>query len=644
MSRKFLAVLALAFTATACSSGASPGAMTPAGDAGMGAMDNMEAVGGPIAAAIDLTAIEGDRLRVSVNPGRFTESQVIFRLPRVVQGTYAVSDFGSFTDDFQAIAYDGSVMPVEKTDVNSWTIANATRLDRVEYLVNDTYDIERTEAATPFSPSGTNIAPDIFMLNLHGFVGYFEGMTESPYEISITAPLSMNKSSALRVLSADTAAMRPTVTDRYRAERYFDVTDNPMMYGNFTSEHFPVGDIDIVLSLYSPNGTYSAAGERPIIDQMMAAQRTYLGDLETTDRYDIYVYLGEQNPDSPTGYGALEHHTSTVVVLPEAIPEEAFNEAMVDIVSHEFFHIVTPLSVHSEDVHDFDYNQPTFSKHLWMYEGLTEYFASHFQVYEGLQSRPDFYEKMAGKIDNASGYDDAMSFTEMSENILDEPYATNYANVYEKGALIGMVFDIILREQSGGERSLISFMKELSGRYGKDRAFDDDAIVDEITSMTYPEVGAFLRTNVVGGTPIDYNQYFTKVGLELGDIEVPTTVFFRDQQVPFIDANPETGALFVLPGGLNSTLQSLGLRAGDIIRSVNGTAYTLANAGELIVPSFSWAPDQALSMVIERNGETLEVSGVVGTPVVLERQLHEVEGASAEQRALGTPGWVGDCV
>lgn len=640
MSRTRFAALTLLLTASACSSGANPGAMTPAGAGNTDGMENMEAIGGPIAASIDLTALEADRLRVVVNPGRFTEDQVLFRLPRVVQGTYAVSDFGSFVDGLQAFAYDGSIMPVTKADANTWTITNATRLDRIEYLVNDTYDVERTDTPTPFSPSGTNLDPDIFVLNLHGFVGYFEGMTDSPYEISVTAPLAMNKSSALRVLSADTAVMTPTVTDVYRADRYFDVTDNPMMYGSFTSEHFPVGDIDIVLSLYSPNGTYTAAQQRPVIFEMMEGQRAYLGDLETTDRYDVYVYLGEQNADSPTGYGALEHHTSTVVVLPEAIPEEALTDAMVDVVAHEFFHIVTPLSVHSEDVHYFDYNQPTFSKHLWMYEGLTEYFASHFQVYEGLESREEFYDKIAGKIDNASGYNDAMSFTEMSENILDEPYASNYANVYEKGALIGMVFDIILREQSGGDRSLIAFMKELSERYGKDRPFQDDALVDELTAMTYPEVGSFLRTNVVGGTPINYNDYFRKVGLELADTQIPTTVFFRDQQVPFIDANPGTGALFVLPGELNTTLKTLGLQAGDIIRSVNGTAFTLTNAAQLIGPSFMWTPEMPLSMVIERDGETIEVSGLVGTPTVTERRLQEMEGATAAQLAL-RDAWLG---
>jgi predicted metalloprotease with PDZ domain len=49
---------------------------------------------------------------------------------------------------------------------------------------------------------------------------------------------------------------------------------------------------------------------------------------------------------------------------------------MMDVVSHEFFHIVTPLSIHSKEIQDFDYNDPKMSEHLWMYEGVTEYFAN----------------------------------------------------------------------------------------------------------------------------------------------------------------------------------------------------------------------------------------------------------------------------
>ena len=99
----------------------------------------------------------------------------------------------------------------------------------------------------------------------------------------------------------------------------------------------------------------------------------------------IFIYsLSDGAEGSPTGFGALEHHTATTVVLRESSSKERLAKSMTDIVAHEFFHILTPLSVHSEDVHYFDYNDPTFSKHLWMYEGLTEYFAQHFQVQQGL--------------------------------------------------------------------------------------------------------------------------------------------------------------------------------------------------------------------------------------------------------------------
>src|SRR5690606_35885351 len=106
------------------------------------------------------------------------------------------------------------------------------------------------------------------------------------------------------------------------------------------------------------------------------------------------------------GFGALEHNTSTTVVFPEMMPNEQLVSAMVDVVSHEFFHIVTPLSVHSEEIHNFNYNEPKMSQHLWMYEGVTEYFANLFQVQQGLIDEAEFYARISEKISNASKLDD----------------------------------------------------------------------------------------------------------------------------------------------------------------------------------------------------------------------------------------------
>ena len=45
--------------------------------------------------------------------------------------------------------------------------------------------------------------------------------------------------------------------------------------------------------------------------------------------------------------GALEHHRSTTVVFYELIEFEQLKKYMMDVVSHEFFHTLTPLNIHS---------------------------------------------------------------------------------------------------------------------------------------------------------------------------------------------------------------------------------------------------------------------------------------------------------
>jgi predicted metalloprotease with PDZ domain len=390
----------------------------------------------------------------------------------------------------------------------------------------------------------------------------------------------------------------------------------------------------VVLSVYSPNQTHTAKQIGETMKTMMQAQKTYLGDINSTPRYDIYLYLSRGEADSPKGFGALEHHTSTVVVMPEAIPEAALAESMVDVVSHEFFHIVTPLSVHSEDVHYFDYANPTFSKHLWMYEGVTEYFATLFQVDQGLITDNEFYSKIMGKIQTASAMNDAMSFTIMSENVLDEPYASQYYNVYQKGALIGMCIDILMREESNGNRGILSLMKELSTKYGKNKPFEDDNLIAEITAMTYPSVGEFLQTHVVGDLPINYNEFFAKVGLEMGESKVETNLVQNDGALIF-GANQENGTIYF--NNLvtqNSFWNDNGVQANDVIKSVDGEEVTMMTANTVFQKVFMWQPGKEINVVLDRGGEEVVIETTVETSYTIGKSLVDNPNATETQKAL----------
>ncbi len=595
------------------------------------------AVKNPIQTTLDLTKVENDKVPVTVNPGRFTTEKVVYRLPRVVQGTYSVSDFGKYVDDLKALDYDGNELQVTKIDTNTWEISNATKLDKITYLVNDTFDLEvqgGIGGEVPFSPAGTNIEPTNYVLNLHGFIGYFDSLKNNQYKLDVISDSKHKRTSALQVVEAKPSEDGNKTTSRYFGSRYFDITDNPMFYGELDVEEFQVGDIKIVLSVYSPNKVHSAKKIKAVVERMMQAQKTYLGSINSTARYDIYLYLSDGTKEAPKGFGALEHHTSTVVVLPEAMPDQALAKSMVDVVSHEFFHIVTPLSVHSEDVHYFDYNQPTFSKHLWMYEGITEYFATHFQVNQGLVKEEEFYNKILGKIASSSSMNDTMSFTKMSENILEEPYASQYLNVYQKGALIGMCVDILLREESNGTRGILSLMKELSLKYGKNKPFEDENLIDEITKMTYPSIGEFLNTHVVGTTPIDYYKFFEKVGLQEKETKVETNYIQNNGTMIFHLDKASQAVKFTSAVKNNSFWADNGALPNDAIKEVDGVKISKETAQQVFMKMYMWKPGADVEVKLDRNGEEVIIKTTLVQSYSKAGGLEENSNASEKQKQL----------
>jgi len=578
-------------------------------------------------ATIDLVNVIDDKIAVTITPPAITSDNITFYMPEIVPGTYSDSDFGKYIENIQAYNAKGESLSITKRGDNTWDISNAQELTKLSYLVNDTFDTEGDHDI--FSPSGINIDVNKqFMLNLHGVIGYFDGKKEVPYQLAIHRPNKMTPSTSLSLIGNTTIVEEfPNLeqVDHFYATRYFQIIDNPIMYNEPNKEIFQVGDIEIELSVYSPSGAIKALDLKPNIEEMIKAQKSYLGPINATAKYSILLYLSSLAPDDAQGFGALEHHTSTVVVLPEGMPRQALDDALLDVVSHEFFHTVTPLTVHSKEIHSFSYNEPLMSEHLWMYEGITEYFAQHFQVHQGLTTSAEFYETIVEKISASKSYDDTLSFTEMSKNVLEKPYADAYGNVYQKGALIGMCLDILLRDSSNGERGVLELMKLLSDRYGIERPFNDATIIEEIVSLTSPEIGTFFENHVIGNTPIPYETYFKKVGLTFETQKAPSG-YFLDGNQPFINVNQSTNELFIMPGiTLNTFMTDLGIEGGDIIKRINDKTYTLQNVRELIVDSQNWKEGDDINFVVKRNEEEVTLSGKITPPFVDKASLVELQ-------------------
>ena len=586
---------------------------------------------------IDLNAVENDQLLVTLDPGPFPAGEVTFYMPSVIPGTYEYTDFGRFVTNLQAFDKNNQLLDVVKDGKNTWKIADGKKLDRITYNVDDTFDSPEGKKIYPMG--GTKIEKDeVYLLNLHGFVGYFKGGKEWSYRVTIDSPADLVPFSSMENIS------HTATQDVFLAGRYFNIIDDPILYTNDDSISFSLEDIEVNLAVHSPTGAHKAADFKETLVDMMEAQKRFLGDANNTKSYDILLLLMSMEELQHFGgvQGALEHHTSTTVVFYEGIDTASLKEYLTDVVSHEFFHTLTPLNVHSEQIHYFNYNEGVMSQHLWMYEGTTEYFANLFQVQQDLITAEDFYTRISEKIDLAKRFDDTMPFTEMSTKIVDEPYQSNYQNVYYKGALINMCLDIIIREQSGGTRGILSVMQALAKKYGVDKPFTDNQLFDEIVAMTYPEVGDFIKTHVQGETPIPYKSFLEKAGVTIFDTdEKLQSIIMLDSRTPFIGSKPnEAGVPELVVNGVNNRLKAIGFQEGDVLRVFNGTEIpelNSANAGvvnQLFGTSFSWTPEQEVTFEVDREGKRIPLSGTVGIAVAPSKGIQANTNATAAQIAL----------
>ncbi|MDF2438898.1 MAG: peptidase [Bacteroidota bacterium] len=517
--------------------------------------------------SVDLTKCVDDKLVIELLPPTINASEITYHFPKMVPGTYEIYDFGRFVSEFKAMDSQGTELVVEQTDKNSWKISNANQLSKISYKVEDTWDSGIKEKFV-FEPGGSNFEDGKnFMLNTHCLFGYFDGMLKMPYTINVTHPQGFYGTCSLPdVVSKDNS-------DTYNVADYYSLQDAPMMYNVPDTTVLNVGGAQIIISLYSPNKITTSKFLANKIGDILHAQEAYLGGALPIKKYAYLIYLTSKVGGSGAS-GALEHSYSSMYFLPE-MPEEQLAQTITDVSAHEFFHIVTPLNIHAEQIGNFDYSNPRMSKHLWLYEGTTEYAAGLVQVKYGKLSIDDYLRVIEDKMSGAAAYNDSLPFTVMSEECLTK-YRDQYGNVYQKGALIGLCLDLKLRSLSDGKYGLQELMKDLSKTYGKDRSFNDDELFDQIVKLTYPEIGDFFKRHVAGSEPLPLTETLALAGI--GFAPQPKTKEITLGGVS-IGLNPATNHLIVVnTPNMDDFGRAMGYKEYDEIVRFNGKKLTLDNA------------------------------------------------------------------
>lgn len=581
--------------------------------------------------SVDLTKCANDLLQIELVPPVLKGEKAVYHLPKVIPGTYATYDFGRFVSDFEAIDAKGGALPVKRLDDNNWEITSPAKLARIRYKVQDTWDTDIKEHFV-FEVGGSDFERDsIFAWNANCLFGYFDQLKAYKYKVTVTKPQGFYGSTSLVPVSTT------ATTDVWETANYMDLVDAPIMYNKPDTTIVNVGGAQVLFSVYNPSKKVTAKGVAKEVTKILEAAKAYLGGALPVKKYAFLIYVFNR-PSKSGSFGALEHSYSSFYLLPEA-PEEQMGRTVRDVASHEFFHIVTPLSIHAKEIGDFDYINPKMSEHLWLYEGVTEYNAHLSQVQAGITTEADFVKTMAQKMTGNDQFRaDTVSFTKMSRNILNPPYDRLFGNVYQKGALIAMCLDMKLRKLSGGKKGIQTLLADLSKFYGKEKSFNDAELFDKIAGLTYPEIRTFFAKHVEGTEPLPYAEVLAYAGV---DYIPEKTVETMSLGVPGIGL--KDGALVVSKdtSRYDEVTREFGFRPGDVLYKLNGKEFSMATAQALFADlSKNIASAGKIEWVVKRQNADgkEEEKTLTATPRMVPRKQKHIcslnQEATAEQTAF----------
>jgi predicted metalloprotease with PDZ domain len=447
---------------------------------------------------IDLNRRADDQFRVSLSVTGLTAANAIYQFAATAPGTYQVMDIGRYVRDFEAMDARGRPVPAERVSVNQWRLADPARVRTIRYRIAETWDTPVPEHQV-YLMCGTSLEADHALINPHAVIGYPAGLQGTPVRLRLAYPHDWVVGTSL---ARDKAG-------EYVAASYDELVDSPILLGRLSEAHTRVTGVPVAIYTYSKTGQITSAQLLGAMNGMLQAAGRFLGKLPV-DRYTFLYHFEDK------GAGAWEHSFSSEYVLPERPYTDSVGKQVTDIAAHEFFHVVTPLNIHSEIIEHFNFVTPVPSQHLWLYEGTTEWAAQKMQLEGGLKTPEQYLQTVITKmrVDRAA-FDTSYSLRELALTSYSDSGQKQYANIYQRGAVTAGLLDLRLLDLSEGRQGLRDLILELTRKYGKRRAFPESTLVDTLVAMTDPRIREFFDRYVWDAQRLPVAEYYDKLGIRL---------------------------------------------------------------------------------------------------------------------------------
>ena len=498
-------------------------------------------------------------------------------MPVWTPGSYLIREFERNVQDFAAKDAAGQPLNWEKIDKNTWRVSTNGAKEW-----HATYRVYANELSVRTSELNSGHA----FWNNANLLMYLDGYLQNPSTVQVLAPDVWKVATGLPIA--------PGPKNTFAAENFDVLYDSPFEVSAFKTIVFNVKGVPHRIVI-DGEGNYDPERMRRDVQKIVETEVEIMGGEIPYKDYTFILHL------RANAGGGLEHRNSTALGYPRfgfriatgdrnttAAPNptqqlERDYRSFLGLVSHEFFHLWNVKRIRPDALGPFDYTRENYTKLLWVAEGITDYYADVALRRANLISERDFLTATARsfqQLQNTPGrlvqtveessFDSWIKYYRQDENSIN-----SQVSYYDKGGIVGMLFDLEIRKRSNGTKSLDDVMRYLVTEYfKKDRNYTPTDFQKACELMAGSSLEELFAKYVRGKEELDYNAALSAAGLKLETTTIGEGGKPIERAYFGADTVWENDRLIVRRVYAGSPAYDQGLNTGDQIVALNNMRVT----------------------------------------------------------------------